>query len=68
MMDVIGRKAAAKEGLTKYYTGKPCAQGHISYRYTTTAACYECCKASTYAGRSSMKQAISDAIAKKQEA
>jgi len=67
-MDVIKRKDAAKAGLKKYCTGKPCANGHLSYRYTTTAACYQCCKAATYADRNAMKQAISDAVAKKQDA
>jgi len=67
-MDVIGRRDAANAGLKRYYTGKPCANGHLSYRYTTTAACYQCCKAATYADRNAMKQAISAAAAKKQEA
>jgi len=36
------RKQAAREGLHKYFTGKPCKRGHLSYRYTKTGTCAAC--------------------------
>lgn len=36
------RSAAKLLGETKYYTGKPCAHGHVTYRYTASGFCAEC--------------------------
>jgi hypothetical protein len=36
------RHAAIKEGNTKYFTGKPCRQGHVVYRYTKSGMCAQC--------------------------
>lgn len=38
------RLTAATAGATKYNTGKPCARGHLSDRYTSTGGCCECLK------------------------
>lgn len=41
-MDIIARKDALAQGLTHYFTGKPCKRGHVGARYTKTANCVEC--------------------------
>lgn len=41
-MDIIEREFARLNGLKTYYTGKLCRNGHLSYRYTSSAACAEC--------------------------
>lgn len=39
---VISRKEARRQGLTKYFTGKRCKNGHISQRYTKSGICCAC--------------------------
>lgn len=41
-MQIILKKQAVALGLKKYFTGKPCKQGHISERYVSGGACIEC--------------------------
>lgn len=41
-MKIISRTQAAKLGLSRFYTGKVCRNGHISERYTTNGVCCEC--------------------------
>jgi hypothetical protein len=41
-MDIITRKDALTQGLTHYFTGKPCKRGHIVVRYVKTRSCIEC--------------------------
>jgi hypothetical protein len=36
------RKKAQAAGENKYFTGKSCSRGHISYRYTKDAMCCQC--------------------------
>ncbi len=43
-MEIITRQQAIKEGLNKYFTGKPCKSGHISIRYVDNYSCKECRK------------------------
>jgi hypothetical protein len=40
-MEIITFSEANKKGLKKYFTGNPCAKGHIAERYTA-GACVEC--------------------------
>ena len=42
MPKVISRAEAREQGLTKYFTGKPCKNGHIAERYTKTCECSKC--------------------------
>ena len=44
-MEIITRKEAQQQGLSHYFTGKPCKHGHIAKRYTSTKICFECDKA-----------------------
>lgn len=41
-MELISRKQAIENGLTRYFTGKPCAHGHISERLVSGKNCAEC--------------------------
>lgn len=42
-MELISRQQALAQGLTKYFTGKPCKYGHIAERWTDKH-CVECHK------------------------
>ena len=41
-MDIITRKQAREQGLTRFYTGKPCKRGHDSERQTSSGICCKC--------------------------
>lgn len=41
-MSIITRKEAAQQGLSRYYTGKPCPHGHLVERYTSNHKCVTC--------------------------
>lgn len=41
-MRLISRDDAISQGLTAYFTGKPCKHGHISHRRTYDWKCAEC--------------------------
>lgn len=41
-MEILERKLAISLGLRTYFTGRPCKNGHISYRYTEPGSCAEC--------------------------
>lgn len=43
-MEIISRGDAAMSGKRHYFTGRPCAKGHISTRYTSTGNCTACQK------------------------
>lgn len=36
------RAEARSQGIKRYYTGKPCPKGHMTYRYTAGGGCAEC--------------------------
>ena len=43
MVHIISRKDAKAQGLMFYFTGKPCAHGHISdKRYVGDCNCFKC--------------------------
>lgn len=41
-MKVVTRKEAVRNGAARYYTGKPCANGHLSERYISNHNCLRC--------------------------
>lgn len=43
-MDIVSKQQASALGLKKYFTGKPCKQGHIAERYVAKSTCCECLK------------------------
>src|SRR5258705_12372608 len=42
MQIIISRKAARAAGLSQYFTGKPCPQGHIAPRIVSNYWCVKC--------------------------
>jgi hypothetical protein len=44
-METITRDQAKEQGLARYYTGQPCAHGHISERIVSNYTCIECARA-----------------------
>lgn len=43
-MELITRREALAQGLTHYFTGKPCKHGHVATRRCDTRLCTECIK------------------------
>ena len=41
-LEVISRKDAKAQGLTRFFTGRPCRQGHRVARFVSSGACVEC--------------------------
>lgn len=41
-MEIKKRRDAAEAGENKYYTGRPCTNGHDSPRYTSSGICCKC--------------------------
>jgi hypothetical protein len=41
-MEIITRKQAFTQGHTRFYTGRPCKNGHDCERYTSTGGCAKC--------------------------
>lgn len=39
---IITRTEAAKTGMKRYYTGKPCKHGHVSERWVYNGHCVAC--------------------------
>lgn len=42
MKPYTSRSEAKAQGLTQYFTGVPCKNGHLTYRYTSSGACAGC--------------------------
>lgn len=40
--EIITRAEAKEQGLTYYFTGKPCKRGHLSKRQTSNGSCQSC--------------------------
>ena len=43
-MQIISRKEALNQGLTHYFTGKPCKHGHTDIRFAKDGACKACAR------------------------
>ena len=39
---IISRKDALRQGLPRYFTGKPCKYGHVAERYVHRKQCIQC--------------------------
>jgi hypothetical protein len=48
-MEIKTRKQAMIAGENTYFTGKACKNGHLSYRYVQSGACYDCINAARLA-------------------
>lgn len=45
-MKLISKEEAVIEGVKKYFTGKPCRHGHLTFRYVSCDDCCECSRLS----------------------
>jgi len=43
-MNFSPRQIAIATGAKTYFTGKPCRNGHVAYRYTQSSTCSDCVK------------------------
>lgn len=57
-MDIKSRKDAMACGDNTYFTGNPCKNGHINYRYVQSGACYDCLRSLNYKGSNESPTAI----------
>jgi hypothetical protein len=48
---IITKSDAISAGLSHYFTGKPCTNGHVAARYTKKSTCVECAKGRAKAQR-----------------
>jgi hypothetical protein len=51
MPEISDRAAATAAGLPRYFTGRPCPNGHTADRYTRSSACVECVSANVARAR-----------------
>ncbi len=40
--EIISRAEARAKDLKRYFTGKPCVNGHVAFRWTNSCICHEC--------------------------
>jgi len=52
---ILLRGDAITQGSSVYFTGRPCKQGHIVQRYTTSGGCIECIRLAREAERAAIK-------------
>lgn len=45
-METISRQDARSRGQKTYFTGEPCKNGHVAYRYVQSGTCSQCLRAS----------------------
>jgi len=55
MPDIIDRRTAHRLNLRRFYTGKPCKQGHVCERYVANGSCVECLNMSPAPGPSELR-------------
>ncbi|WP_265730734.1 hypothetical protein [Serratia marcescens] len=63
-MKIVTRAEAINLGQLRFYTGKPCRNGHYSERFTSNGVCVECSAQHSSAYRKHIKKLIHDARAK----
>ena len=67
-MEKIERRDAARFGLKKFFTGRPCKYGHTAERYTSTGNCVLCVNPMTFKIHSSDSNPVAEAIRQQAEA
>lgn len=60
-MEKLTRQQAAQKGLHRYYTGKPCRNGHDAERYTSTGSCVVCSRENVNAYHKRIAEAVKTA-------
>jgi hypothetical protein len=66
-MQIIKRRDAKILGLSKYFTGKPCAKGHLAERYIASGGCSECLADAGRAKRGAEHPRVNTKLAKLNE-
>jgi hypothetical protein len=59
------RTLAARLGLHRYFTGRPCIAGHVAERQTLSGACVECQRLSSRANRERIRKLLKAATPRK---
>ena len=59
-MEIITKKEAVAQGLSRYFTGKPCSSGHVCERRVDNSSCMKCL--SIYSSRYFNKKSQSEKI------
>lgn len=62
-MEIISRAEAKRNGQKTYFTGKPCANDHIAYRYTQSGTCSKCINGNHNRGTDPIAEARKEAKA-----
>jgi hypothetical protein len=57
MRKKVTREAARAAGLTRYYTGRPCAAGHVTERLVSNGACLQCLRDAKNASKTAARRA-----------
>ena len=68
MQEIISKKQAKELGLTHYFTGIPCKNGHIDKAYVSSGSCFECEKIRTSKRTVNQKQKHNLSQSKKRSA
>lgn len=58
MINTVTRESAIDSGLSRYFTGVPCKQGHIAERLAKSGACVVCSSEATKAWRNANKDRV----------
>lgn len=56
LQQIISKSDAKDQGLQYYFTGKPCREGHVDLRYTSTSNCVTCALAYSLNQRERLKE------------
>lgn len=59
-MQLLSRQSALEQGLPRYFTGKPCLQGHVSERYTHNKTCCACANATANKSKAKNRKKYSE--------
>lgn len=63
-MIITTRREAKLVGMSKYFTGKPCKNGHVAERYVQSGTCSECINGSVSSARLGKSETFDDAADK----
>lgn len=63
-MLILTRKEAITMGLNKYFTGKPCSNGHVSERYVQSGSCSQCINGTAISSRIEKSETLNEAANK----
>lgn len=65
--EIVTRAEARATGLTRYFTGQPCVNGHLDGRYTNTGACSKCVRLRVAKRKRENPEAVKKSYARQKE-